>query len=83
MKRKLREFRQKKGISITFIAKSLGYKHPSGYSNIENGPNKLSLENAIKLAEIFQITVDELLEMLDEDGHFFTQKLHKTCKTSA
>lgn len=72
---KLRQLRIQKGISQTYISKKLGYKHPSGYGNIEMGRNRLSLENAAIVAEILGVTVDELTE----DDHFFKEKLHVTC----
>lgn len=68
---KLKQARKAKGLSQTFMAKKLGYTYPSGYANIETGRNKLSLENAKKIADILQMDVNEL---------FFGEKLHKTGK---
>lgn len=71
--KKLRRLRIEKGISQAFISRKLGYKYPSGYSNIENGRNRLSLEQAKIVADILGVKVDELL---DDDGKNFTQELH-------
>jgi putative transcriptional regulator len=68
---KLKQARKAKGLSQTFMAKKLGYTYPSGYANIETGRNKLSLENAKKIADILQMDVNEL---------FFGEELHKTGK---
>lgn len=63
----LRRARKSKGITQTFMAKKLGYKMASGYANIESGHTKLSLENAIKIAEILEMDLEEI---------FFDKKLH-------
>ncbi|MDU9695182.1 helix-turn-helix transcriptional regulator [Priestia aryabhattai] len=68
---KLKQSRKAKGLSQTFMAKKLGYTYPSGYANIETGRNKLSLENAKKIADILQMDVNEL---------FFGEELHETGK---
>jgi Predicted transcriptional regulators len=57
---KLRQLREKRGISATYMAKQLGYKHASGYCNIEYGINRLRFDQAVKIASIFGVTVDEL-----------------------
>ena len=71
MKKTLREARKSKGVSMTFMASKLGYKSVSGYANIEYGITKPSLENAVKIAEILETSLDEL---------FFEDKLHITGK---
>ena len=76
MRKKLRELRQSKGISQKFIAQKLGYKYSSGYSNIEYGINRLSYEQALQLAEIFNVDVSELEEKN------FEHKLHEKCKSA-
>jgi len=69
--KKLKQARKAKGLSQTFMAEKLGYTYPSGYANIETGRNKLSLENAKKIADILQMDVNEL---------FFGEELHETGK---
>lgn len=59
---KLRGLRKKKGISQTFISNALGYAHPSGYSNIENGRTSLKYEHAKVIAGILGVTIEELEE---------------------
>ncbi|MBB6672588.1 helix-turn-helix domain-containing protein [Cohnella nanjingensis] len=76
---KLRQLRLQKGISQTYISKRLGFKHPSGYANIEMGRNRLSFEDAVIVADILGVEVSEL----QEDKVFFEQKLHVESKTSA
>lgn len=66
---KLRQLRKLKGISQTFISKALGYKHPSGYSNIENGRIGLKLDHAKVIAEILGVGIDELVE--ENEVNFF------------
>lgn len=62
MRTKLRALRKQKGISQSFLALKLGYSHPSGYSNIENGRNRLSLEHAVVIAESLGVSVNEIVE---------------------
>lgn len=80
MRVKLRELRKQKGVSQSFLAKQLGFSHPSGYCNIEQGRNRLSLDQAAMIAEILGVSVDDLTE--DSDP-FFLNKLHIKCKTTA
>lgn len=79
MRQKLRQLRLQRGISQTHISKKLGFKHPSGYGNIEMGRNRLSLDQAAIIAEILNVSVNELL---DEDV-FFQKKLHVESKSTA
>lgn len=67
MKLNLRDARKSKGLSMTYMARKLGYKSVSGYANIEYGTTKASLENAVKIAKILDMSLDEL---------FFEDKLH-------
>ncbi|PZD95199.1 XRE family transcriptional regulator [Paenibacillus sambharensis] len=59
---KLRMLRKQRGITQTFISGKLGFKHPSGYSNIENGRNGLSLEHAKIISDILGVPLEELTE---------------------
>lgn len=57
---RLRAARKKKGVTMTFIAKELGYKSVSGYANIEYGITKLSFDNAIKISKTLGMPLNEL-----------------------
>ena len=61
MNNRLRELRKKRGVSISFVAVKLGYKHPSGYANIEYGINRLRLDQAKTVADLFGVTVNDLI----------------------
>lgn len=61
MNEKLRKLRKDRGVSISFMAKKLGYKHPSGYANIEYGKNKLKVEHVKTVADVLGVTVEELI----------------------
>lgn len=71
MRTKLREARKSKGLSMTYMAHKLGYKSVSGYANIEYGTTKVSFENAVKIANLLNMSLDELS---------FDEKLHNLCK---
>ncbi|EAG5569179.1 XRE family transcriptional regulator [Listeria monocytogenes] len=49
---KIRELRLQRGITHAFIARRMGYRYTSGYSNIEKGTVRLSHKNAVILSEI-------------------------------
>ncbi|MBC6295625.1 helix-turn-helix transcriptional regulator [Listeria sp. FSL L7-1517] len=49
---KIRELRLQRGITQAFIARKMGYKYTSGYSNIEKETVRLSHQNAVILSEI-------------------------------
>lgn len=57
---KIKEFRIEKGLSQEQVARAIGVSRPT-YTAIEAGKQKLSLEEAQKLAKLFSIGVDELL----------------------
>lgn len=57
---KLKELRLEHGFTHKQMANFLGYKYPSGYSNLETGRNKVSLENARKISEIFNVDIDSI-----------------------
>ncbi|MBB6694417.1 helix-turn-helix transcriptional regulator [Cohnella xylanilytica] len=78
MNHKLRQLRLQRGISQTFISKRLGFKHPSGYANIEMGRNRLSYKNAVIIAQILNVSIEEL-----NDEKFFEEELHNTGNTVA
>lgn len=61
MNERLRQLRKQRGVSISFVSASLGFKNPSGYANIEYGLNRLRLDQAKKVADLFNVTVDELI----------------------
>ncbi|HHQ0801809.1 TPA: helix-turn-helix domain-containing protein [Listeria innocua] len=49
---KIRELRLERGITQAFIARKMGYKYTSGYSNIEKGSVRLLHKNAVILSEV-------------------------------
>lgn len=57
---RLRDHRVARGITQTHIAKLLGYKSTSGYSNIESGKVDLSIQTAFKICEILQVDFETL-----------------------
>lgn len=51
----IKKLRIDKGYTQEYMAEKLGYKDKSGYNHLENGNVKLSLERAIKIAEILEV----------------------------
>ena len=65
MEIRLKELRATKGMSQTALAEALGKKDRSVYSKIESGARKLLAEEAIELANYFDVSVDYLLGVTD------------------
>lgn len=58
--KKLKELRQKRGLSQEKVAQYLGVSKQA-YSNYENGNRNLNNEFLLKLAEFFDVSTDYLL----------------------
>ena len=56
----LRECREKRGLSQKYVAVSLGVAPPQ-VSKWESGQTKPTLDNLIGLADLYRVTLDELL----------------------
>lgn len=56
----LRYLRKKHNITQTELAKVLGFKGKSSVCAIETGTVEISVDNLIKLADYFNVTLDEL-----------------------
>jgi len=68
---RLRECRENAGLSQKYVALSLGVAAPS-VANWERGKTRPTQENIVKLADLYKVTVDYLLERSDEriaQGH--------------
>lgn len=79
MRQKLRKLRLDRGISQAFIAKKLGFKSASGYSNIEMGRNRLYFEQAVVIANTLGVSMEDLIE----DESLFDEKLHEKSKSAS
>lgn len=58
---RLRDLREDRDLKQTDIAKMLGI-HQTVYSRYERGYQTIPLEHLVKLAEFYQVSVDDLLE---------------------
>lgn len=58
--KKVKEERKKRGVSQLEMAEYLNMTQ-SSYSKIEQGKQKLLVEDLMKIAEIFDISIDKLL----------------------
>ena len=67
MRKWLKVLRENKGLSQTNMAEKLGLSR-QGYSNIESGKRQADLNLSItsKLANIFGISIDEIVQMEKE-----------------
>jgi putative transcriptional regulator len=60
MSLRLKELREQRGMTQTFVAKQLGYDYVSSYSLIEKGERKLDVFKAKKLADLFGVEITDL-----------------------
>ncbi|PEH10222.1 transcriptional regulator [Lactobacillus sp. UMNPBX2] len=56
----LKELRKEKKYTQKYVSNFLGIARGS-YAKIENGINKINLENTLKLANLYNVTIDNLL----------------------
>lgn len=61
---KLKEVRQKKGLTQQELAKKLDIKQ-TNISEYESGKQKPSLDTFIEMAKILDLSLDELIEYID------------------
>lgn len=55
----LRQWRRAKEITQQGMADMLGV-HVNTYQNWEEAPDKISITNAVKIAKIFNLTIDDI-----------------------
>ncbi|MDU4952943.1 MAG: XRE family transcriptional regulator [Clostridium cadaveris] len=68
MYEKLKKIREEKNITQEEIASLLGYRHKSGYSKLENGDRKISVEQAKVISDFFNMSIEDI---------FFDNKINK------
>lgn len=57
---RIRQLRIEKGLTQSFVAKQLGYKHSSILSEIESGKKGINAEKLPKVAKILGVDVNSL-----------------------
>lgn len=66
---KLRVLRKQRGLTMEELALEMGLTGHGHISNVETGKKKPSLEFVLKVAEIFEVSLDQLLrDELDLEG---------------
>jgi transcriptional regulator with XRE-family HTH domain len=58
---KLHTLRERRGMSLREMARALGFQSHSHITKIETGKRSPSLELAIQIADLFEVTVDQLV----------------------
>ncbi|MGN7167924.1 helix-turn-helix domain-containing protein [Paenibacillus cellulositrophicus] len=66
---KIKNLRKKAGLSLEYMAKTLGYESPNGYYYLEIGRGKFPAETLAKVADEFKVPIDSL---------FFVDKVAKS-----
>lgn len=64
--KKLRDLRQERKLGQQDVAQVLGYQTATGYHYIETGRVKLTADQIGKLAELFEVPIEELYIRGDE-----------------
>ena len=67
----LRKHRVLRGYTQEYIAEYLGKKDYTAYSRYEQGRSNLKMEDAIKLADLYQVDVQELISVSPKINHTF------------
>ncbi len=60
----LRKMRKKHGFTLEDVAKKIGL-HKTTICKIEKNQQRMSISSSLKLAELYKITVDTLLKMVE------------------
>lgn len=60
MYNKLKEIRESNNVTQDYMAELLGYKHKSGYSKLENGERKISINQAKIISDFFKRSIEEI-----------------------
>ncbi len=58
---KLRTLRKRNGLTLRQLAAMLGHSSHSYVTNLERNERKPSAEMAVKIADVFNVTTDQLL----------------------
>jgi len=65
----LRKHRVLRGYTQEYIAEYLGKKDYTAYSRYEQGRSNLKMEDAIRLAELYEVDVQELISKIPSVNH--------------
>jgi len=57
---RIKSFREKKNYTQTYLAEQLGMSQKA-YSKIENGDTKLTVDHLLKISEVLEVNLNELL----------------------
>jgi transcriptional regulator with XRE-family HTH domain len=70
---KLRTLRMKHGMTVRELAQALGYTAHSHVGEVERGHQQPSIEFALKVSRLFNVTMDQLtkdeLDLDEESAH--------------
>ncbi|EOZ92392.1 hypothetical protein A33Q_4485 [Indibacter alkaliphilus LW1] len=67
----LRKHRVLRGYTQEYIAEYLGKKDYTAYSRYEQGRSNLKMEDAIRLAELYEVDVQELISIAPSVNHSY------------
>ncbi|MBQ7913185.1 MAG: helix-turn-helix transcriptional regulator [Clostridia bacterium] len=70
---KLKELREENDYKQAFIANYIGVKQ-NAYSQYETGKRQIPIEALIKLADLYNVSIDYLLGLTEEETHFRKNK---------
>ncbi len=71
---RLKELREEHGYKQEILANYIGVKQHA-YSQYETGKRQIPIETIIKLAELYNVSVDYLLDLTDEDTPYPRKKI--------
>lgn len=80
MKERLKRLRKEKGWTQGDVSRLLGLRGHSTYANWEHGRSEPDHENMRRLAEIFNVTIDYLLEKTDDPDEKVQMDLYEALR---
>ncbi|WP_058953195.1 helix-turn-helix transcriptional regulator [Clostridium tyrobutyricum] len=73
------KIRHKKGFTQSCMAEKLSYKNKASYCLIENGKSKITIDLALKIKDILNLTEEEFKRIFFEDKVLETQTYKTYC----
>ncbi len=65
--RRIRVFRERKGLSVMDVAKYMGFENPQAVYHWQSGKALPSLDNMYALSILLGVTINEIIVIMEED----------------
>ena len=79
---KIKEYREKAGYKQSELAELVGARRET-IVHLENGRYNPSLKLAMDIAKVFNVTVEDLFEFVDEENKARSKRIHEKAAVSS